>query len=483
MTLPSTLTSFGYFSFENCSNLSDIYAYYVTPPSLSNSPFGYVGNLHVYKQMTNKYSSQKYWKNFTIVDDIDYQTVTGITFGQPNYTVEVGGLGELTCSVSPSNALLKDVTWSTEDNDIIFLDEKTGQFVGLSDGVATVKATSVDYNGFSATVQIFVGDAEREEAIMLSQNTMDLRINSSYRLTTTQVTNSGSDKPVIWSSDNTSVATVSNGTVTGVGEGTATITASIAGGKSATCTVNVFALKTTLADGSLNSYSNDETENYDQITYTRNFKNTGWQELYVPFAMNYNDWKNDFEVGYIEGFLSRDTNNDGEIDETIWSGVKITEGTLLPNTPYIIRAKTTGNKTITLNNARLYATEENSIDCSSTTMRYIFKGVYESESYASVDDYPYYLNNGVFNMVPRIVPFRWTLRFESRGTSFVIHPNLTRGMVRDNDGTPFEEYVENNQDLFVGYKVYTLDGRMIDMTSETLKPGFYVKNGKKVLVK
>lgn len=222
---------------------------------------------------------------------------------------------------------------------------------------------------------------------------------------------------------------------------------------------------------------------YSSLSYTRNFKNTGWQELYVPFAMSYDDWKDDFEVGYIEGFLSRDTDNDGEIDETIWSGVKITEGTLLPNTPYIIRAKTTGNKTITLNNARLYATEENSIDCSSTTMRYIFKGVYESESYASVDDYPYYLNNGVFNLVPRIVPFRWTLRFESRGTSFVIHPNLTRGMVRENDGTPFEEYVENNQDLFVGYKVYTLDGRMIDMTSETLKPGFYVKNGKKVLVK
>ena len=312
---------------------------------------------------------------------------------------------------------------------------------------------------------------------------MNLRVGHDDVLVVSQITTTGSDKPVTWSSSNTRVATVSNGVVVGVGEGTATITASIAGGKSAKCIVNVSMLKVTLDESSLTTYSNEYTEEYDQITYTRNFKNTGWQELYVPFAMSYEDWKNDFEVGYIEGFLSRDLDNNGTIDETIWSGVKITDGTLLPNTPYIIRAKTTGNKTITLNNATLYATEENSIDCSSTTMRYVFKGVYESESYASVDDYPYYLNNSMFNRVPRIVPFRWTLRFESRGTSFVIHPNLTRGMVRENDGTPFEEYVENNQDLFVGYKVYTLDGRMIDMTSEPLKPGFYVKNGKKVLVK
>lgn len=238
-----------------------------------------------------------------------------------------------------------------------------------------------------------------------------------------------------------------------------------------------------MSDGSLTSFSVDQDEDVASITYTRNFKNTGWQEFYVPFAISYEDWKNDFDIGYIEGFLSRDLDNNGTIDETVWSGVMITEGTLLPNTPYIIRAKTTGNKTITLNNTTLYATEENSIDCSSTTMRYIFKGVYESENFGSAEDYPYYLNNGMFNRVPRIVPFRWTLRFESRGTSFVIHPNLTRGFVRENDGSPFEEYVKNNPELFAGYKVFTLDGRMIDMTTKTLKPGFYVKNGKKILVK
>ena len=339
------------------------------------------------------------------------------------------------------------------------------------------------YSPISGTL---VYDLESISSISINKTNLTLTDGGSTTLSCSITPSNASVKTLHWSSSNTDVAIVdNNGKVTALSRGTATITAKTLDGSnlSASCSVTVKTLTYDIDEASTTSFVNTETSDYNQITYTRNFKNTGWQELYVPFAMSYEDWKNDFEVGYIEGFLSRDLDNNGTIDETIWSGVKITDGTLLPNTPYIIRAKTTGNKTITLRNATLYATEENFIDCSSTTMRYIFKGVYESESYASAEYYPYYLNNGMFNRVPRIVPFRWTLRFESRGNSFVIHPNLTRGFVRENDGSPFDEYVENNPDLFAVYKVFTLDGRMIDMTTETLKPGFYIKNGKKVLVK
>lgn len=352
--------------------------------------------------------------------------------------------------------------------------------------VHVLSGKSSNFQNFPKSNWLPVEDLVSIVSLNMNQLSYSMIEGSQHQLQTTILPLNSSVQSLYWYSSNTDILTVnSTGVVTAKARGTATITAETRDGSnlSASCTITVKTLTYDINESTITSFTNDNTADYNSISYTRNFKNTGWQELYVPFAMSYEDWKNDFEVGYIEGFLSRDTDNDGEIDETIYSGVKITEGTLLPNTPYIIRAKTTGNKTITLNNATLYATEENSIDCSSTTMRYVFKGVYESESFASVDDYPYYLNNSMFNRVPRIVPFRWTLRFESRGTSFVIHPNLTRGMVRENDGTPFEEYVENNQDLFVGYKVFTLDGRMIDMTTETLKPGFYVKNGKKILVK
>lgn len=232
-------------------------------------------------------------------------------------------------------------------------------------------------------------------------------------------------------------------------------------------------------------YTQSERVDNVDLTYTRNFKNTGWQSLYVPFAMSYEDWKDDFDVAYIEGFLSRDLDYDGVIDETTWSGVMIKAGTILPNTPYLIRAKSTGEKTISLNNTTLYPAESNTIDCSSTTMRYDFIGIYESESFGSdTENWPYYMNNGAFSRVSKIIPFRWIMRITSRGNSFIKTPDLIRGMVRDDDGTSFIEYVDNHQEQFRGYKVFTLDGRMIDTPEEEpLKPGFYIKNGKKILIR
>ena len=39
-----------------------------------------------------------------------------------------------------------------------------------------------------------------------------------------------------------------------------------------------------LADGE--AYTNDTDTDYDEISYTRNFSNTNWQALYVPFEMS-----------------------------------------------------------------------------------------------------------------------------------------------------------------------------------------------------
>ena len=239
----------------------------------------------------------------------------------------------------------------------------------------------------------------------------------------------------------------------------------------------------TIADGSLTTYSVAQDEEVASITYTRNFKNTGWQALYVPFAINYSDWSDQFEIGYVEGFLSFDTDGDGTIDEIRWSGVKITSGTILPNTPYLIRAKTTGAKTLLLRNTTLYATEINTVDCSSTTMKYEFIGQYENDSFTA-GSYPYYINNGNFARVSQIIPFRWILRMSSRGNSFISITRAITGSVRDDDGTPFDEYVMNNPEKFENAVVYTLDGKCLDLRHYEMPKGkILIKNGKKVIYK
>lgn len=54
-----------------------------------------------------------------------------------------------------------------------------------------------------------------------------------------------------------------------------------------------------------------------------------------------------------------DDDEDGVVDRTVLESVKLKEGSSTePNTPYMIKAKEIGEKTITLTDATLYATEE-----------------------------------------------------------------------------------------------------------------------------
>lgn len=78
-------------------------------------------------------------------------------------------------------------------------------------------------------------------SVTLSQTAVTLDVGGSVTLTATVAPSNATDNTVTWSSSNASVASVSNGVVKAVGEGSANITAS-AGGKSATCKVTVSAV-------------------------------------------------------------------------------------------------------------------------------------------------------------------------------------------------------------------------------------------------
>ena len=205
--------------------------------------------------------------------------------------------------------------------------------------------------------------------------------------------------------------------------------------------------------------------------------------------MSYEDWKDDFEVAYINGVRQLDTNDDGIIDKTIMDVVKIKSGVTTPNTPYLIKSKTTGEKTISVNNATLHKSEEKSEDCSTTITKYTFIGTYSTISASTLIANNYYaMVDGSLVMTDGksdLLPYRWYMKAESRNSSYKISNSakiITINIVseeNEDDETTGIYKVEFNAEPSSG--IYDLNGRKV--IEKTIKPGIYIKNGKKVVVK
>lgn len=237
-----------------------------------------------------------------------------------------------------------------------------------------------------------------------------------------------------------------------------------------------------LVDGE--EYSNNTTTTYDALTYTRTFANTEWQALYVPFAMNYDDWAEEFEVARISGMHMYDYDENGEVDETCLEILRVKKGALMPNTPYLIRAKETGEKTIALTDAVLYATDKNSYDVSTWDYRFTFNGTYAMiPGTTMVADGFYALGGGLLHQAEDVSnalkPFRWYMTVSDRRSvastpnKVVLHlmgeEDLTTGIV-----TPLQP-----QDKPADAHCYDLSGRRVTIPTK----GVFIKNGKKTIVR
>ena len=240
-----------------------------------------------------------------------------------------------------------------------------------------------------------------------------------------------------------------------------------------------------LTDGE--TYSLSKTYYNQDVEYTRNFTNTKWQALYIPFSMSYDDWKKNFEVAYINGIRQMDKNDDGEIDETIMDVVKIKKGSLIPNTPYLIKAKTVGSKKISVKNTTVYGAETKSTDCSTTIAKYTFTGTYNTISASTLIANNYYaMGDGslvITDGTSDLKPFRWYMKINSRSPMYNVS-NGVKAITINVVGEDEEEMTTGVQQLPISndeLPVYDLNGRRVN--ENNLKPGIYVKNGKKVIIK
>lgn len=153
------------------------------------------------------------------------------------------------------------------------------------------------------------------------------------------------------------------------------------------------------------------------INYTRSFNNTEWQALYVPFAMNYDEWSGDCDIAKILNIIEYDDDDNGTVDRTYLVVVKLTSGSTKANTPYLIRAKSEGQHTLTLTNKRIEAAASRSTDCRSTENSYTFTGTYAADTDMYAGGY-YALSDGILKKADSagvtLKPQRWYLEITPR---------------------------------------------------------------------
>ena len=184
---------------------------------------------------------------FELTYDADYFEVTNATsdlIGSDEISKKAGKV-----VVAYLNTQMKNANFTKNQNMLTVALKATGK-VGTSSITLTKQdcgaldgSKLIDY-GYTAPAATSVTTVAKQVAvskITVSPKTLNLEVGQiGTKLTATVTPDNATDKTVTWTSNNDKVATVAaDGTVTAVGEGTATITATAANGKKDTCKVTV----------------------------------------------------------------------------------------------------------------------------------------------------------------------------------------------------------------------------------------------------
>ena len=249
-----------------------------------------------------------------------------------------------------------------------------------------------------------------------------------------------------------------------------------------------FNKKVSLVDGE--AYENETDTEAGVITYTRTLNNLLWNALYVPFEIPVSQLTENYDIAYINAMHSYDMDDNGAIDKMEMEVVKIKEGTLHANYPYLIRAKNEEAKAmnITVENSTLYAAESATVDCSSVFTKFEITGTYQPLTNEEIDGCRA-LSDGTWKTMPEdatLNPFRLYLRISDRegspvkiDTYALEQTSVTIRVQGENPGTTSIESKE------IGVKneesdatIYNLMGQPV---KNPVKGSIYIQGGRKVV--
>lgn len=227
-----------------------------------------------------------------------------------------------------------------------------------------------------------------------------------------------------------------------------------------------------------------EPLNVADFNYVRNFTNTRWQALYVPFAIPYSELEGKFEVAALNDIHQYDRDEDGVIDDTELEVIKVKSGSLEPNVPYVIRSLSTGEKTISLHNVTLEPTEDNSFDVSSWYYLYTFSGTYSMVNDMYTQGHLGFSNGSLVTAASdaeTLKAMRWYLDIESRDAKQPKTPAMVRIHVWGEDSDEETEGIgvinASSTHHSSTTSTFDLQGRQ----QMNAGKGLYIVNGKKIM--
>lgn len=236
-------------------------------------------------------------------------------------------------------------------------------------------------------------------------------------------------------------------------------------------------------------FSETMDKEYDTVTYTRNFseKNTDrWQAWYVPFDLDPTEYADDFTFAriYMMAYVNPNTHalvadpTQGELSVVL---KYLEDGELVQaGTPYVIKAKQTGEQTFESVDGVLHAATENHTIASSTTSEvFTFSGNYESVT-CPAGWYAIAASGGFIAAEDKTLsPYRWHFEVTPTGYGSSVQPAAVanaRMYVMDEDNRLLTS-VMNMQAQADSYRTYDMQGRLLK--GRGAQHGISIRNGRK----
>ena len=168
--------------------------------------------------------------------------VTSISLSKSKITVYVGDTYNLQATITPPNASIKNLVWTSDDESVakVYSD---GDVVGVTPGRTVVHATSTDGNEVVANCTVIVKEIIKASSISVNSSEITM-LKGKTRQLTARLYPTNTNEHVKWVSSDTSIVTVdANGNIITVGAGTCEVTAySSSGTVQDTCIIHSMAM-------------------------------------------------------------------------------------------------------------------------------------------------------------------------------------------------------------------------------------------------